>query len=72
LASRCIKFRFKSIPVDVQFKKLEEICQKEGVGLDKKSLELLVMKGDLRQSINSLQSLSKISNVTEYLLPATN
>jgi replication factor C subunit 2/4 len=31
VASRCVKFRFKPIPVEIQLKKLEEICVSEGI-----------------------------------------
>ena len=34
------------------------------------SLNILVEKGDLRQSINRLQSLSKLSTISSYILPA--
>lgn len=38
VASRCVKFRFKPIPTNVQLSKLEEICRAEKVNLDTKDL----------------------------------
>ena len=31
LTSRCVKFRFRPVPVEEQIAKLEEICQKEKI-----------------------------------------
>ena len=42
LASRCVKFRFKAIPSNVQFEKLEEICKAENVSLDQTTLGILL------------------------------
>ena len=69
VASRCVKFRFKPIPTDVQLNKLEEICRAEKVNLNKSDLINLLEKGDLRQSINSLQSFHSLHLVPLNLLP---
>lgn len=69
LSSRCVKFRFKPIPLQAQLDKLNFICQSEDVKLDNRQLHTLLEKGDLRQSINSLQSLHRLAKVPEQLLP---
>ena len=60
IRSRCANFRFSPIsPVHIQ-KKLSFICEKEKLTFNKNVLETisLLSKGDLRKSINFLQSLS--------------
>lgn len=60
IRSRCANFRFSPIsPIHIQ-KKLEYICAKESLTYDKDVLDTisLLSKGDLRKSINFLQSLS--------------
>ena len=69
MASRCVKFRFKPIPREVQMGKLKEICRAENVRLDETDLMNLLEKGDLRQSINSLQSFHSLRTVPLNLLP---
>lgn len=69
LSSRCVKYRFKPIPVEVQLHKLQQICVEEKVNLNEKQLHSLLEKGDLRQSINSLQSLHTLRNIPDNLLP---
>lgn len=56
LGSRCVKFRFKPIPLDAQVKKLEEICQAESIKYESSALESLIeiSNGDLRKSVNLL------------------
>ena len=64
IRSRCANFRFSPIsPIHIQ-KKLSYICGKEKLTYDKNVLETisLLSKGDLRKSINFLQSLSLQSN----------
>lgn len=51
--------------------KLTQICQSEQVKLQERQLSALLEKGDLRQSINSLQSFHRLSNIPEQLLPVT-
>ncbi|VDL69501.1 unnamed protein product [Nippostrongylus brasiliensis] len=66
LASRCAKFRFKPLPMESQLERMEFICKHEGVNIDRKILELLITlcEGDLRRSINYLQSVSCRENIT--------
>lgn len=40
--------------------------------MNRANLQLLVEKGDLRQSINSLQSLSSLEAISECILPISN
>lgn len=67
MASRCIKFRFKAIPIDQQLAKLQEICVKESIKLSNEVMVTLLSQGDLRKSINSLQSLHNVSTIPEVL-----
>lgn len=62
LASRCVKFRFREIPTDKQFAKLEQICKTEKIAYSPKCLTTLidVCEGDLRKSTNLLQTVSKV------------
>lgn len=71
LSSRCVKFRFKPIPIEAQLDKLNLICATENVRLDQRQLSALLDKGDLRQSINSLQSFHRLANIPDQLLPVT-
>jgi replication factor C subunit 2/4 len=58
LASRCSKFRFKSLDKSNAGKRLEEIAKLEGVELEEGAVEALVKcsEGDLRKAITYLQS----------------
>ena len=60
IKSRCLQFRF--LPIEKKFiiKKLEHICNEENIIPNKKSLEIIakLANGDLRKSINLLQSIS--------------
>jgi len=60
LASRCVKFRFKPLPSDIQLELLQYICKEEKLELMDEALKKLVelSDGDLRKSITRLQSLS--------------
>lgn len=60
LASRCIKYRFKAIPINQQISRLTDISSQEHVRITEPSLRKLVQvsDGDLRKSINMLQSAS--------------
>ena len=60
IRSRCANFRFSPINVIYIQKKLEYICKQEGLTYESNVLEIisLLSKGDLRKSINFLQSLS--------------
>ncbi|KAH0544177.1 Subunit of heteropentameric Replication factor C (RF-C) [Glutinoglossum americanum] len=62
LASRCSKFRFKSLDQRNAKKRLEEIANNEGVNLDDGAVEALVKcsDGDLRKAITFLQSAARL------------
>ncbi|KAI6177392.1 AAA domain-containing protein [Aphelenchoides bicaudatus] len=60
LASRCVKFRFKPLPADIQLERLLYIRDEEKLSVNTDALQKLVelSDGDLRKSITRLQSLS--------------
>ncbi|VEU22118.1 DEKNAAC103111 [Brettanomyces naardenensis] len=62
LASRCSKFRFKSLDEDSAFARLKYICDEESIKVDDDTLReiLRISQGDLRRAINYLQSVSKL------------
>ncbi|KAF1992088.1 replication factor C subunit 2 [Aulographum hederae CBS 113979] len=62
LASRCSKFRFKSLDRGNAGRRLEEIAQAEGVKLGEGATEALVRtsEGDLRKAITFLQSAARL------------
>ena len=62
LASRCSKFRFKSLDQGNAKKRLEEIAEKEGVTLQEGAVETLIRcsEGDLRKAITFLQSAARL------------
>lgn len=62
LASRCSKFRFKSLDKSNAGKRLEEIAKLEGVGLAEGAVDALVKcsEGDLRKAITYLQSAARL------------
>lgn len=62
LASRCSKFRFKSLDQGNAKKRVEEIAEKEGVGLEEGAAETLIKcsDGDLRKAITFLQSAARL------------
>jgi len=64
IRSRCANFRFSPISSNHIEKKLESICKKEDLAYEPNVLLTisLLSKGDLRKSINFLQSLSLQSN----------
>ncbi|EGR27891.1 replication factor C, activator 1, putative [Ichthyophthirius multifiliis] len=64
LASRCVKFRFKPIVEEAQLCKLKEICDKEYIQYEDQALEKLIhiSNGDLRKSVNLIQSASTLFN----------
>ena len=64
IRQRCAKFRFSPInSLHIQ-KKISEICEKENLNYDTNVLETIsyLSRGDLRKSINFLQSLSLHTN----------
>ncbi|KAM0338930.1 hypothetical protein ACHAPU_011126 [Fusarium lateritium] len=62
LASRCSKFRFKSLDQGNAKKRLEEIAEKEGVPLEDGAIDALIKcsEGDLRKAITYLQSAARL------------
>lgn len=62
LASRCAKFRFKPISQVTHIQRLQYICEREAINCTQTALECLVdlSDGDLRKSITTLQSTSKL------------
>jgi replication factor C subunit 2/4 len=62
LASRCSKFRFKSLDKENAGKRLEDIAKLEGVPLDDGAVDALVRcsDGDLRKAITFLQSAARL------------
>jgi replication factor C subunit 2/4 len=68
LNSRCVKFRFKQIPIASQIEQLTKICKKEEIDIKEDAVEGLIniSDGDLRKSVNLLQ-LAKSSFATKSL-----
>ncbi|KAI9053683.1 hypothetical protein LZ554_002637 [Drepanopeziza brunnea f. sp. 'monogermtubi'] len=62
LASRCSKFRFKSLDVGNAKRRVEEIAEKEGVSLEDGAADTLIRcsEGDLRKAITFLQSAARL------------
>ena len=62
LASRCSKFRFKSLDQGNAKKRIEEIADKEGVRLEEGVADTLIKcsEGDLRKAITFLQSAARL------------
>ncbi|KAI2629759.1 putative replication factor protein [Hypoxylon sp. NC1633] len=67
LASRCSKFRFKSLDQGNAKKRLEEIATKEGVALEAGAVDALIKcsEGDLRKAITFLQSGARLVGAIE-------
>ena len=63
LASRCSKFRFKSLDSVNASNRLQEIAVKEGVQLEPGTVETLIKcsEGDLRRAITFLQSAARLA-----------
>ncbi|KAH8676318.1 replication factor C subunit 2 [Xylariales sp. PMI_506] len=72
LASRCSKFRFKSLDQGNARRRLEEIADKEGVLLEDGAVDALIRssEGDLRKAITFLQSAARLVGATEKTDPA--
>ncbi|KAL8929618.1 MAG: hypothetical protein Q9172_000414 [Xanthocarpia lactea] len=62
LASRCSKFRFKSLDQDNAKKRLEEIAELEAVKMETGVVDALIRcsEGDLRKAITFLQSVARL------------
>lgn len=62
LASRCSKFRFKSLDQGNAKKRLEDIAENENVNLEEGTVDTLIRcsEGDLRKAITFLQSAARL------------
>lgn len=62
LASRCAKFRFKSLSEEIMISRILHICKEEGLNLDSEALSTLssISEGDLRRAITYLQSAARL------------
>ncbi|KAJ8773407.1 hypothetical protein K2173_028584 [Erythroxylum novogranatense] len=62
LASRCAKFRFKSLSEEIMSSRILHICDEEGLTLDEEALSTLssVSQGDLRRAITYLQGAARL------------
>ncbi|XP_057528092.1 replication factor C subunit 2 [Amaranthus tricolor] len=62
LASRCAKFRFKSLPEQVMKSRILHICGEESLNLDSQALSTLsvISQGDLRRAITYLQGAARL------------
>jgi replication factor C subunit 2/4 len=62
LASRCSKFRFKSLDQGNARRRLEDIAKLEGVGIEDGAVDALIKcsDGDLRKAITFLQSAARL------------
>lgn len=71
LASRCSKFRFKSLDQGNAKKRLEDIAENEGVKLENGAVETLIKcsEGDLRKAITFLQSAARLIGAVKISQP---
>lgn len=67
LQSRCAVFKFTRISEDEIISHLEEICKKEKIKFDQKGLKTIYdySEGDMRHSINILQTTASLGVVSE-------
>jgi replication factor C small subunit len=65
IQSRCVVFRFSKVPAEEVVEYLKSICKKEEIKFDEKALYKIHehTNGDLRNSINILQSASGSGNI---------
>ena len=63
IISRCQSFEFKPIPKNTIMKRLKDICEKENINIDDKSLEMIALdsNGGLRDAIGLLDQLNAYS-----------
>ncbi|KAI7228356.1 Replication factor C subunit [Hortaea werneckii] len=73
LASRCSKFRFKSLDEANAGKRLEDIAKLEGVKLEDGVVDTLLRcsEGDLRKAITFLQSAARLVGATQPADPSS-
>ena len=69
LASRCSKFRFKSLDQGDAGRRLEEIAKAEGVKMEDGVRDMLIKcsEGDLRKAITFLQSAARLAGATPVI-----
>eukprot|EP01104_Vermistella_antarctica_P015813 TRINITY_DN5263_c0_g2_i1.p1 TRINITY_DN5263_c0_g2~~TRINITY_DN5263_c0_g2_i1.p1 ORF type:complete len:346 (-),score=61.87 TRINITY_DN5263_c0_g2_i1:69-1106(-) len=69
IASRCAKFRFKSLQEETMHARINHICSEEGIVLTPEALRALsdISGGDLRKAITLLQSAYRLNgaNITK-------
>ena len=67
LASRCSKFRFKSLDQENAKRRLEDIAKLEGVAVGNGAVDSLIKcsEGDLRKAITFLQSAARLVGATK-------
>eukprot|EP01035_Chromulina_nebulosa_P028304 gene28304-37354_t len=63
LASRCAKFRFKTLPPEAMLHRMKEIAGKEHVQIDEVTMSLILKTsgGDMRKAVTYLQSSHQLS-----------
>lgn len=73
LASRCSKFRFKTLDQGNAKKRLEEIADNENVALEEDAVDTLIRcsEGDLRKAITFLQSAARLVGAVKAPYPKT-
>ena len=69
VASRCAKFRFSPVRPESMEKRLQHICEKEGVVFEcgsKRMMDAIAecSKGDMRNAVNLLQTVSQLPRAT--------
>ena len=74
LASRCSKFRFKSLDQGNAKKRLEDIANNENVKLEEGTVDTLIKcsEGDLRKAITFLQSAARLVGAVKVARPKAN
>ena len=57
IASRCAKYRFKSLPMDSMINRLKFICQGESINCNDNVFHKIIeiSRGDMRKAVNFLQ-----------------
>ncbi|VVU94940.1 DNA polymerase III, delta subunit [seawater metagenome] len=57
IASRCAKYRFKSLPIDSMVNRLQYICKEEKINCNKNVFKKIIeiSRGDMRKAVNFLQ-----------------
>jgi len=73
IQSRCAVFKFTRIPEKEVISYLEEICKKEKIKYDEKGLKTIYSytEGDMRHSINILQTTASLGTVNEANVKAS-